>query len=481
MKKNILILFPDQLRADFLSCYGADFINTPNIDRLAKEGILYKRAVSPSPLCVPARASLLTGLNAIKNGVLDNNHWLRKNHVECGVYTWPQKLVEAGYHTEAIGKMHFYPWDEMEGFSHRIIAEDKRHIKIDDDYNEYLKRYDLRKYHGNEHEGYIENRGAIVSKIPEEHQVDRWVSNETCKFINNYNMDKPFALMVGFPGPHCPYDPSDESKDMYFEKNMPESIPTTEESNSFRDECISANKKKWNGVDYTEFNEGHKKKIRAHYCALVKRIDEHVGKIIDVLKEKGIYEDTIIIISADHGDFLGDYSLIGKKYFYESSIRVPLIVRHPKYLNGSDVEKTVSLTDLNKTILKFGNVNYTNVIDSAVLEEFEDKKHNFRDYVFGAINAGFMVTDSKWKYCLYENGQVMLFDMENDPMEQKNLAHVEEYSGVVREYHNIMMKRVMESLNQANFEKTVKAEGVAGGAFCERKWERPYPYLGIEE
>ena len=98
---NLLFIMPDQLRADFLSCYGATFIDTPHIDSIAESGVRYERAYSASPICVPARASLLTGLNAIKNGVTDNGQWLNPDLAACGIETWPQTLSNQGYYTAA--------------------------------------------------------------------------------------------------------------------------------------------------------------------------------------------------------------------------------------------------------------------------------------------------------------------------------------------------------------------------------------------
>ena len=237
---------------------------------------------------------------------------------------------EAGYHTEAIGKMHFYPWDKSEGFAHRVIAEDKRHIYVHDDYAAYLEQHGYRKYHGSEHDGYFENKGAIVSKIPAEHQVDKWVADRACEFIENYRSDQPFALMVGFPGPHCPYDPPIELADLYRPEDMPESIPATDDSRLFRELVIDMNKRPWNQVDYTDFQEHHKRKIRAHYAALVHQIDQGVGRIVAALNASRFRDDTVIIFASDHGDFLGDYDLIGKHLFYEPSIRVPLIIKLPR-------------------------------------------------------------------------------------------------------------------------------------------------------
>ena len=117
-RPNIVFLFPDQLRSDFLSCYGAEFIDTPNIDAIANGGTRYQNSYSASPVCVPARTALLTGMNAVRNGVLDNFHAIRADYSEIGTYTWPQILSRAGYYTAAIGKMHFYPWDASHGFQY---------------------------------------------------------------------------------------------------------------------------------------------------------------------------------------------------------------------------------------------------------------------------------------------------------------------------------------------------------------------------
>ena len=140
MKPNILFIMPDQLRHDFLSCYGASFIHTPHIDSIAERGIRYTSAYSASPACVPARIALLTGMNAIRNGVLDNLHTLRPDYREAGIRLWPEILGGAGYHTAAIGKMHFYPWEESHGFDHRVICEDKQWPYIRDDYHDYLEK-----------------------------------------------------------------------------------------------------------------------------------------------------------------------------------------------------------------------------------------------------------------------------------------------------------------------------------------------------
>jgi arylsulfatase len=152
-KPNILFLMPDQLRPDFLSCYGATFIHTPHIDSIAAEGICYDKCYSTSPVCVAARHNLLTGLNSIRTGVLGNGQFLRPNYASCGISTWPELIGQAGYRSAASGKMHFYPWDAKMGLDDRVVCEDKRWLHIQDDYAQFLNERGLRKLHGNEHEG----------------------------------------------------------------------------------------------------------------------------------------------------------------------------------------------------------------------------------------------------------------------------------------------------------------------------------------
>jgi len=473
---NIVFLLPDQLRPDFLGCYGARFISTPHIDALSDHGVTYRHAVAPAPICVPSRASLLTGLNSVQHGVLENTSWLRPDRAACGIQTWPEILSEAGYHTEAIGKMHFYPWDKSEGFAHRVIAEDKRHIYVHDDYADYLEQHGCRKYHGSEHDGYFENRGAIVSKIPAEHQVDRWVADRTCEFIENYRGDQPFALMVSFPGPHCPYDPPIEFADLYQPEDMPTSIPATDDSRLFRELVIGMNKRPWNQVDYTDFQEHHKRKIRAHYAALVHQIDQGIGRIVAALNASRFRADTVIIFASDHGDFLGDYDLIGKHLFYEPSIRAPLIVTLPRVSTARSVESLVSLTDVMATILAFAGVDRSGRGDSIVLPELGLPQIRSRDHVFGATEFGLMVIADEWKLCRYKNGYVSLHNLSDDLQEQRNLAYQPHTLSVMQRLDAIMQRDLIESLLMANGDKFVEKSRYQGrGEFGERGWQRPYP------
>lgn len=474
MKRNLLFIICDQLRADFLGCYGADFVRTPHLDALRADGACFDRAVSPSPLCVPARASLLTGRNAVANGVLDNVHWLRPDRRACGVDTWPETLGAAGYRTAAIGKMHFYPWDIHEGFHDRVVAEDKRHLTVRDDYHTYLAARGAAKRHPSELPGYQEHRGAVVNPLPGDQQVDQWVADHTCDYLAAYDHDQPFALMASFPGPHCPYDPAQEDLDQVDADAMPEPIPATEESRRFRDFFVRNNKAPWNGVDYTDFTAEHKRKLRQHYGALIQRIDRGVGQILDQLKARGLYETTTVVFTSDHGEMMGDMDLMAKHFFFETSVRVPLLIKDPAWAPGSQVDKTVSLTDLHATILDHAGVDPpADPRDSLSLLRPESVDR--RAPVFGATDLGFMITDDTWKLCRHANGAQMLYHRQDDPREQTNRFDDPACAAERDRLDRLLTQRLTESILQSHEEKAVFTPSTDRSAFGERGWRRPYP------
>ncbi|NQU97539.1 MAG: sulfatase-like hydrolase/transferase, partial [Chloroflexi bacterium] len=477
-RPNIVFLFPDQLRRDFLRCYGAEFIQTPHMDSIAEEGVRYDRCYSASPVCVPARISLLTGLNALKNGVTDNSPSLRLDYREAGIQIWPEMLAERGYYTAAVGKMHFYPWDARFGFQYRVIAEDKRWLEIRDDYYHFLKERGLRKLHGEEHEGYHENKGAIVSRIPWEASWDHFVGMEACRFIRNYGTEGPFALMVGFPGPHCPYDPTPEFLKEFDPADMPSPIPEVPgDAPGMRAKTVEGNKGPWNGVDYTDFPLEAKMKIRAHYAALVKQIDYEVGQILDALREQGLLDNTVVIFASDHGDYLGDHNLIGKNSFYESATRVPLLIMPPG-LDAPAVEGgLVELTDVTSTMLHFAGYDTPAYMDSRPLPGLGIGEGQARERIFGMLSDGWMAFDGRWKLAKYASGEVHLFDLEDDPHEQRNLAADPRHSETLQKLDAEMTAEIMESVLFAMRDRLPAPVGLsADRAFAMEGWTRPFPH-----
>jgi arylsulfatase A-like enzyme len=475
-KPNLLFLMPDQLRPDFLGCYGASFVPTPHIDALAARGVRFTRAYSEHPICVPARAALLTGRHALTTGVLDNGLALRPDYAACGLATWPERLAAEGYATAAIGKMHFYPWDARFGFGYRRVAEDKRWLHIRDDYYHHLHAHGHRKYHGNEHEGYVEGRGAVVNRLPWHLQPDHFVGAETGRFIRAYGRERPFALMVGFPGPHCPYDPAPEFLAGLDPAAMPEAVPDAGQTPGLRAQNIAGNRLPWNGIDYTEFSDEQKRRVRLHYAALVRQIDHEVGAIMAALRETGLLDNTLIIFASDHGDYLGDHGLIGKGHFYESSFHVPLIVSGPGVDEGRVSDALVALTDVTATLLHAGGAAPPPHLHARPLPDIGIPGATGRDHLIGALAGAWMIQAGRWRLAKYSTGEALLFDLIDDPHEQRNRLDDPACRSIARDLDARLTAAVMAGTVESHFPERVYVRDLSQDvAFGREGWQRPYP------
>lgn len=466
---DIIFLLPDQLRPDFLGCYGARYVRTPAIDALATRGRRFTTCISPSPICVPARASMLTGLSAHAVGVMDNLHWPRSDRGAMGLRTWPEHLRDAGYLTAAVGKMHFYPWDISEGFEKRVIAEDKRHIHIEDDYHEALLAAGLRKRHAREQRGYVEGKGASINDLPDPLQVDRWVAARAADTVIAAPQDRPLALMVGFPGPHCPYDPPEEALARIDPDALPPAIAATAESDSHRAAFVSSYRRQWADLDYAELEPWHVRGIRRHYAALVERLDADVATIVGALESAGRRDNAIIVLASDHGDYLGDFGLVGKTYFHEPSIRVPLIVSDCRDRKPAIEARPVSLLDLFPSFLDWAGLPAPDHAQGRRLDEADAER-----IIVGATAHGTMARSARFKLVRYRNGVEALFDLKADPDEQRDVLG--DHPEVRARLDHAMTESLLDGFAIAHADKRVaEAQAPAGHPFHRRHWQRPYP------
>jgi len=482
-RPNIVFIMPDQLRADFLSCYGAEFIHTPHIDSLAENGVIYDRAYSPHPVCVPARIALMTGMDAIKNGVLDNGQTLRPDHRACGIETWPEILTDAadkggGYRTVAVGKMHFYPWEARWGFGHRIIAEDKIWIHVEDDYSHFLRAHGYRKTIGHDRPEFHSQFMAYLSDIPWEYSVDHYCGEEAARWIREYEGEEPFAMMVGFPGPHSPYDPTPEYAALYAPEELPEPVPEVE-----ADARLMGRKGQWPARrSWYAYNHNRQPTRddymlqRAYYAALVKQIDDEVGSILEALRETGTLDHTVILFSSDHGDYLGDHNLTGKNSFYESATRVPLLARLPEVPSKTICPELVTLSDVTATILGLAGCEIPAHMDSIPLPCLGLPVETPRDRIVGSLKRSWMLVREQWKLVKYAGGGAMLFDLDQDPTEQQNLAPESSHAELYRRLDAELTAAIMDSLDLSHADKRVYTHTLSGSKeFGRPGWPRTYP------
>ncbi|WP_269525458.1 sulfatase family protein [Coraliomargarita parva] len=482
-RPNILFMMADQLRWDFLGYAGASFIRTPNIDRLAKESTRYCRAYSIHPLCVPARASLITGMHGLRTGVLTNGQWIRPDYEKQGIQTWPSRLSQLGYSTAGIGKMHFYPWSERMGFDYRSVTEDKRWPCIRDDYYRYLRGHGSRKYTGLEHEGYLENKGAVISRNPWELSWDHFVGSEAVDYINRYGHETPFAMMVGFTGPHCPYDPNEEFTVDIDPNQIPKPAPSvSNDCAELKRRNHNGNRMAWNGVDLDGWTLEQKQRVRHHYAGLIQQIDREVGDILDALEASGQLDNTLIIFTSDHGDYVGDHDMAGKGSYYEGSCHIPLIVRDPLTQRGCDCDELVTLMDVTATILAYAGAEISSELDCVPLPQLPYPNQDMnaatpRKSILGALSDGCMYLSGPWKYAKYATGEITLFNLQEDPMEQHNRINDPSCYSLMLEFEQALCREMIPMIHSGHHDKVIDNGNQLwiSEAFGRENYTRTYP------
>lgn len=434
---DIVFIITDQQRYDTIAALGASHMDTPNIDRLAKNGIVFTDCHVTAPSCVPCRASLFTGYYPHTNGVLANGQpWSR---------TWVSDLADAGYHCVNIGKMHTIPYDAKAGFHERYVVENKdRYLEgrwFFDEWDKALASHGLKKQQREEYRkraDYKDRLGAFTWDLPPALQSDNFIGDTTCWWLETKPVEKPLFLVVGFPGPHPPYDPTPEMAEKYMKRDVPVPDVSDEELADLVGPWVA---KREHDVEVDHDSVAWKldptpeelRRMRAYYYANVEMIDTQVGRILDTLEARGNMDNTIVIFTSDHGDNLGDHGLIQKWAPYDEVTRVPLIISAPgRFDGGREVTELVQLFDLGPTILEWAGVSPDPTFEAQSLNPaLEGKDFSGRDHIFceqaGDVNmtgASFltMVRSKTHKLVHFINrddGQ--LFDLESPAGETKNL------------------------------------------------------------
>ena len=399
-RPNIILITTDQQRWDALGCAGNRHIRTPNLDRLAGEGVLFRQATSNCPVCVPARLSIVSGQMPGRHGVLENHGSdLTPEH------TIPSLLNAAGYHTQAIGKMHFIPAEQRYGFQDMTLSEEMRWVRGPwqhadgrprlDDYDRYLHERGLWGWEKPAEIGYNEIKPA-TNPLPLEHHVTTWCGDRTVAYLRRAH-EKPFFLWASFVKPHCPYDAPRGCEDWY----GPADVPAARRREGELDTKHANLKPYRRSREWHLYSEEAERMARANYYANVTLIDLQVGRILDTLKEEGLDDNTYVIYTSDNGPwYLGrsphhkrrigpDAEAHGgsalplrgaKTSTWEGGLRVPCVMRAPgKIPAGTVCGEIASTMDMLPTLAALAGAEVPNdrVIDG----------HDIRDLIRGIEGA----------------------------------------------------------------------------------------------
>ena len=498
-KDNLIFILVDQLRYDALSCMGNEVISTPNLDRLASEGVLFKRAYSECPVSVPARASMLTGCSIYNTGIISNAVCYESKGDLTGdepiwnMKTYDEVLIDNGYAGEYYGKWHS-PEFRAYAYQNRPIGiagadgHPELGIGLAGIYSTWLDKVAPEKQH-EDGDIYFKSMGRYYAPDPFDPlyggaKADskkkgqaytmgllRVTEDQTRIAMDSQSLieaidrlkDTTFTVHCSYGPPHPPllvcekYHSMLDADDMEMMKNF----DSREKDSPYYGNILRS----------TYFQNPDKMKYMVrNYWAMVKELDDWLGKVFKAVEDAGIKDNTMIVFLADHGEMLGAHGLNGKANFYEEAARVPMIISYPgKIPAGTVVEAPVNAIGIYATILDYLGVQdgQTHVPDEPSLRRFiENKRLATSKDVFAVsewpsdVVPGEMIRTLEWKLIIGRSPDSKctdaLYDMVNDPYETKNLLagpDAEKYIGIAR----TLQKKLVENLKARH---SPYAEGV---------------------
>lgn len=412
-KPNIVFIVLDQWRGDCLGIADSHHpVMTPHIDQLAYEGTWFERAYADCPICMPQRATMLTGYTGSQHGMPHNFLAGPRTPIQLE-HSLPYRLTrEAGYQTKAIGKMHFYPERSRFGFEHITLHPDDYVNWLED--NGYGGLYRGHGLGGNE-------VYPAVSAVPDRYTHTSWTVQQSINFLSQRDPDNPFFLWMVFEAPHSPFDPPEPYDRFYDDFDIPEALIgdwlEDDEPLSLTEQRIA------NKAD--RIKPAVLRRLRQHYYGQITHVDYQLGRFLGELKKLGLYENTTIAVTSDHGEHLGDHRLFAKYTFLESSARIPLVMRlSDRYtLPAKRVKTPVMTADIPTTLLELAGLSPNPDADGRSLLNLPDER-----VIYGETRFSSFSTDGHYKYIRYLHGGIEhLFDVTKDPDDLHNLATSEAY------------------------------------------------------
>lgn len=451
-RPNILHLMVDQQRYDTIAALGNPIIKTPHLDRLVRRGVSFTSAYSPCPVCVPARACMAFGQQPHHTGYYENccgNPAIEPQLAER--QSFMGALTDAGYRTHGVGKCHFMPdRNAMRGFQTR---ESQEAGYSDPQHNDYARWYTQSgvEYHGDP-AGTSSEMYYIpqLAPCPASHHPSNWIGDRSINFLHEHvksNSDQPFYLYSSFLHPHPPFSPPYPWHVMYRAPQMP--LPFVPRDVQALHTYVNKVQNRYKGID-AGWNSNMLRCMKAYYYACISFVDFQVGRILEALEAAGKLDNTMILFTSDHGEFLGDYECFGKRSFHDASARVPLLVSLPGVLpEDTRCDAPASLVDIAPTFcaaagtqlkthasdgvslvdlaagssdrdIVFGQHAYTHNVDTTrSRRKPAHDERNIRAQV--AATSSYMAVTREWKYFYSApDDREFLFDRRTDPLETRS-------------------------------------------------------------
>jgi arylsulfatase A-like enzyme len=459
-RPNVLFILCDDLRPYALGCYGSPHVKTPNIDRLAKEGVLFKNTFCTTSLCSPSRASILTGLYANKHGVRDNFTEIPTNLVH-----WPMRLRESGYKTAYMGKWHMGENNDAPrpGFDYFVTHKGQG------------KYFDTEWNLNNEKREVLKGYYTTV------------VTDLALDWLKRDHGGKPWALCVGHKAPHSFYTPEEKYARAFDQVRVP--YPDSAFSLDDKPNWIKERLYTWHGIygplfewrkqfpnDRPEAVKDFENMVHGYWGTILS-VDDSVGRLLKHLEDTKQLDNTVVIFMGDNGLLEGEHGMVDKRTMHEASIRIPLIVRTPA-LGRAKVEKKQVLTeDIAPSVLELcGAKPIKNIHGKSWVKLVQKGDRSWRDAWFYEYNYEKQfpytpnvrgVRTDDWKYMHYPHGDgtadrhlAELYDLKNDPEERHNLIQDAKHSRKVKELQGTLAKLMKQTGLTPKMDKMPVDEGI---------------------
>ena len=468
-RPNIVLIFSDQHRGDTLGCAGNPAVRTPNLDGLAAEGVVFRSCNTSSPLCMPARASLMTGMYVNEHGA-----WGNRTEADRHGPSHVRNIRDAGYCTAVIGKAHFrlYKADDghtrdhaagLNDWGYEYVHEIKDTIPSTDHrcyYSDFLAErgalqvYEdcARNFRMGQEKRFLRPWEHTPNLLEEDEHIDIYIANTASEWIQDYTDDRPFYLQVCFMGPHPPFDAPVRYRDMFEPENMPLAImePPAEPVSPQVRRMLDRR-----GLE--KMTASQCRMMTSHYYAKVAFDDHAVGNVVQALREKELMDNTWIVYTSDHGEMLGDHRLCQKAVFYEAALNVPLIIRPP---GGTEPWNAGGLTDhydIANTLLDAADAlpletdHGVSLIPKIEAGQGAHDAQQGKDVVFSEVNLYSMARTERYKMTIgsLTRDPLELYDLENDPDELRNLVNEPALSNVRSEILECYFSKLLANLNEA--------------------------------
>ncbi|MDZ7738512.1 MAG: sulfatase-like hydrolase/transferase [Bacteroidales bacterium] len=439
-KPNIIIITTDYQAWEDIPELTPE-LKMPSVDRLYREGVVFRNHYCTAPVCMPSRYTMVSGTYPHTHKMWDNGaHWLPE-----GSPVLMEELNNAGYKTIGIGKMHFKPWDRMAGFDERIIADCQGNWAGDtlkkDDYYHYLKRAGKTRFDYLSYQDSTDLYGVYEWPMADTLDIDYYVGEQTVRYIENDSMgDDPWFLWVSFNGPHNPWDPPADLMNYYLEKELPQAryMEGELETKPYAHTITRYNYTR-KVVDLIDRNPGKREeyihRIRAGHYGGLTLIDQQIGRIFSKLEEKGKLDNAIIIFTSDHGAHLGDHDLIHKGTHYERSSHVPFVIWWPDALKPGEINGFTSHIDLFPTLVELAGGSLPEGLEGQSYYDVLTGKENAPDTAIIEIIGNTALVTKDYKYGMYRQlREADLYDRKADPDEFMNIVDDPGYSHLVKQF-----------------------------------------------